>query len=297
MTLCKVVHDKNNPYLTINTTIANDFTLSWKAKGIWFYAFSKKDDWKFYFKDLQKRSTDGRDSLRAGIKELEKAGYLSRKAARSDNGQMCGQEWTFYETPREVEVFNEDSPEDGKPVLREPRESEDRPLVTNDSKQVMKEEQLLEPAKGVLGKEASSKPVVVFPPLKSISGLRADRAAELTSIFTEEQLGNAIEMILISTAHIPNPFGWLKDCIEKGWETNLPDEQCIKKNKRIMADRFHRLDGMTIAGEQITKLNKYIEFLRGGVGNCTTIIRFDDPQFEHKMESKIAELNERKRRG
>ena len=88
MTQCRVVHDKKNPYLTINTTITKDDRLSWKAKGIWLYAFSQKDDWKFYLKELQRHSTDGRDSLRAGLKELEKAGYCTRYAASARQGKL-----------------------------------------------------------------------------------------------------------------------------------------------------------------------------------------------------------------
>lgn len=135
MTLCRAIHDKNNPYLTINTTIAEDDRLSWKAKGIWFYAFSRKDDWDFYFKDILKRSSDGKEALQSGLKELEKYGYLYRKARRT-NGKMDGQDWYFFETPKNIKEMekaleSEDSPSDGKPGRRETRQTVNPPLISN----------------------------------------------------------------------------------------------------------------------------------------------------------------------
>lgn len=98
MTICRVKHNKNNPYLIINTTIAEDARISWKAKGLWFYAFSRRDDWTFYLSDLIKRSTDGEKSIYAGLKELEKSGYLVRNQKRKPDGKMGPLEWTFHET-------------------------------------------------------------------------------------------------------------------------------------------------------------------------------------------------------
>lgn len=78
MPLCHVIHNKSNPYLTINTTIANDDRLSWKAKGIWLCILSKKDNRQFCEEDLIEGSKESIASLHLGLKELEDYGYLSK---------------------------------------------------------------------------------------------------------------------------------------------------------------------------------------------------------------------------
>lgn len=125
MTLFRVQHNKN--YTCINNTICTDSRLSWKAKGIWLYAFSRPDDWTFYLCDLVKQSTDGKDSVSAGLKELEKAGYLQRMRLRDEKGQLSVSEWKFSETPL-THAFKPkaDFPALDKPILDNP------PLLSTD---------------------------------------------------------------------------------------------------------------------------------------------------------------------
>lgn len=123
MTICRVEHDKDNPYVMLNKTIAEDETISWKAKGLWLYAMSKRDDWQFYMADLLKKSPDGRGSVRAGLKELEKAGYLQRSRVRNSDGRMGEAEWLFFEKKREPRC---DNPTSENPTL------DNNPLVSNE---------------------------------------------------------------------------------------------------------------------------------------------------------------------
>ena len=108
MTLVKVIHDKNNPYTIVNRTIADDDRISYKAVGIWFYAFSRKEDWKFYLCDLVSRHTDGEHSVKAGIKELETNGYLHKVQRRSKCNKVAdGWDWYFFETSKSEEEIKE----------------------------------------------------------------------------------------------------------------------------------------------------------------------------------------------
>ena len=86
MTLCRAVHNKN--YVTVNKSICEDNRLSWKAKGIWLYAFSRFDDWSFTIADIINRSTDGKDAVTSALKELEKFGYLVRERERKIDGTL-----------------------------------------------------------------------------------------------------------------------------------------------------------------------------------------------------------------
>lgn len=145
MTIIRVQHNRN--YTCVNNAIANDARLSWKARGIWFFAFTRMDDWKFYVSDLVKRATDGKDSVNAGLKELENAGYLKRSRYRNSDGTFDKEtEWIFYETP--LTGGSEPKPENpllddisrGKPSTNtfEPKpdfpELENPPLISTDSK-------------------------------------------------------------------------------------------------------------------------------------------------------------------
>ncbi len=125
MTLFRVQHNKN--YTCINNTICTDKRLSWKAKGIWLYAFSRPDDWKFYLSDIINQSTDGKDSVNAGLRELQKAGYLKRCRRRDEKGQLTISQWDFLETPS-ISTFEPkaDYPILDKPILDNP------PLLSTD---------------------------------------------------------------------------------------------------------------------------------------------------------------------
>ena len=48
----------------INKEMAQDKTLSWKARGLLLYLLSLPDDWNIYESELIKHATDGRDSTK-----------------------------------------------------------------------------------------------------------------------------------------------------------------------------------------------------------------------------------------
>lgn len=114
MTIFRVSHDKN--YTCVNNTIITDPTLSWKAKGIWLYAYSRPDDWQFHMSDLIKHSKDGIDSIRKGLAELEEAGYLIRRYTRDSNNKFLPAEWQFFEIPQ-VDSPSLDFPFTANPML------------------------------------------------------------------------------------------------------------------------------------------------------------------------------------
>jgi hypothetical protein len=97
-TIFRTTKDKNNPYVMINKIGMEDKRLSWKARGILAYLLSKPDNWKVNLEHLQKQAPDGKTSLRSGIDELKKYGYLIRVAIRK-NKKI--EKWQFWvnETP------------------------------------------------------------------------------------------------------------------------------------------------------------------------------------------------------
>ena len=64
-----------------------DRTLSIKAKGILSQMFSLPEGWDYTLRGLAYLNTDGIDSMRSGIRELERAGYIERRRTRDEHGQ------------------------------------------------------------------------------------------------------------------------------------------------------------------------------------------------------------------
>ncbi len=71
---------------------ANDDRLSWKAKGIYSYLTSRTTDWApeleflpVELEELLDMSRDKQESVCAGLRELEKCGYLEKNEKHKKN--------------------------------------------------------------------------------------------------------------------------------------------------------------------------------------------------------------------
>jgi len=119
VSIIRVSHQKN--YVVIkNDTALQDVNLSWKAKGIWAYCMSRPDDWEFHVNHLITVSGDGRDSVYAGLKELEEQGYLTRNYCR-EKGKYA----KIYYTISEIKII---------PPHRESPNAENPPLLSIERK-------------------------------------------------------------------------------------------------------------------------------------------------------------------
>ncbi|USS87490.1 helix-turn-helix domain-containing protein [Fructilactobacillus hinvesii] len=86
-------------YSMISNQLVQDDRLSWKARGLFGYLWSQPDDWQFYETEVAKHAADGRASLRSGLNELEKYGYLRRERQRNDGGHFKGTYWELSDVP------------------------------------------------------------------------------------------------------------------------------------------------------------------------------------------------------
>lgn len=100
--------------------------------------YSKPDDWDFETRRIAKQMSDGRDSIRNGIKELEKAGYLLRH--KQPDGRMQyllryekdylpkpmtekpSQEKEENNTSTSDNSANDGKPDTGKPMTENPND-------------------------------------------------------------------------------------------------------------------------------------------------------------------------------
>lgn len=65
-------------FAQVPNAMLQDSRLSFKARGLWAYMQSLPDDWDFAVERIAE-GKDGKDAVRSGLRELEAAGYLSRK--------------------------------------------------------------------------------------------------------------------------------------------------------------------------------------------------------------------------
>ena len=82
---------------------AQDTRLSWAARGMLHYLFSRPDNWQVRPDDLLNQGPDGREKNRNILKELAQVGYLKRIKTRGDDGKFTWQsvlyEWVDPESP------------------------------------------------------------------------------------------------------------------------------------------------------------------------------------------------------
>lgn len=91
--------EKKKNFVAMSNYHLKDKSLSLKAKGLLSLILSLPDNWQYNQKGLASLSTDGLDSIRSTLKELESHGYVTRKRIRSPEGFLGPMEYTIREIP------------------------------------------------------------------------------------------------------------------------------------------------------------------------------------------------------
>lgn len=110
MTVFKL-HRKSN-YTVIDNGIFMDKRLSAKAKGILCQLLSLPDEWNYSIQGLSSLFSDGKDSIRNGINELEKFGYVKRTQIVNESHHFSGYQYDVYECPMTSEPLLENATTD-----------------------------------------------------------------------------------------------------------------------------------------------------------------------------------------
>ena len=100
-----------NSYTKVANQVLEDATLSLKAKGLFAYLVKLPEGWKIRIVELAKHHKDSRDSVRTGMLELLKAGYLERLGRSRDKGQLKAYEYR---------INTDSQPRPEKPTLEKP---------------------------------------------------------------------------------------------------------------------------------------------------------------------------------
>jgi len=112
MTILRIRKKETN-FLVLDKTCLVESSLSWGAKGLHAYLMSLPSEWRVNVQDLKNRATNGRDSVRGLLSELERAGYIARVWVRcEETGKYSGLEYLVHEVPQ---VLTCESPGTGLP--------------------------------------------------------------------------------------------------------------------------------------------------------------------------------------
>ena len=132
--------DKSRDFTVVANCVFKDRSLSAKAKGILVEMLSLPESWDYTLKGLTTLFSDGIDSIRQGINELEKHGYIVRERKRDARGRLGGMEYVIYETPHKPVENSIDSaaPESSEPTTEKPTQdssAEEMPTVYKELRQ------------------------------------------------------------------------------------------------------------------------------------------------------------------
>ena len=106
----KLIKAYKSDFTIIDNKLFKDRRLSCKDIGLLCLMISLPDDWSFSIKGLSVICLDGISSIRTGIENLEKCGYLTRKQGRDADGSFDGYDYYLYMDPDDNPDYCEETP-------------------------------------------------------------------------------------------------------------------------------------------------------------------------------------------
>ncbi len=94
------VQKRTSPYVMVDKSIFENSNISWKAKGLMGYFLSRPNDWQINIKDLYRRGSDGYDSVKSGLRELKKFGYVEHVCTRNEKGSFGSWLYIYMKSPK-----------------------------------------------------------------------------------------------------------------------------------------------------------------------------------------------------
>jgi hypothetical protein len=201
------VHKSSN-YTTISLRAVEDPRLSWKAKGLHLYLYSRPQGWKLHYADLLKRAQDGNASLKSAVEELKQHAYLKIHQMRK-NGRFAHSLWEVYEAPCVFSPYV-GFPYTGKPHAEKP--SPENPPLTN--KHISNKHS---------NKTTTEQPVVVHD-FENIQKLTKGTPFEQLSV---NDLAWMMKKYAIDSHRLSHMLDVLSFQSRKGWRVNDPKRTII----------------------------------------------------------------------
>lgn len=111
--------EKNQNYTVMSNHHLRNPELSLKSKGLLSQMLSLPEEWDYTLKGLSKINREGIDAIREAIRELERAGYVTRTRVRNEKGQLGAADYVIHEFPIPPKPTLE-NPTQNKPISENP---------------------------------------------------------------------------------------------------------------------------------------------------------------------------------
>ena len=158
MSIVRIDHNKQNPFVMINKRGLEDENISWGSKGLWAYLLTKPNDWKIsvaHLSKIYKEKGGGEKAIYSLLNELIDNGYCIR-SQENTNG-------SFQETTYTILEFKNKVPHSPQADARD-ADAREGSHTNNECK--LKNEDNRQPAKPA--EKVAVAPAVVFSCLKEI---------------------------------------------------------------------------------------------------------------------------------
>ena len=94
--------EKTKNYTVMSNHHLRNAALTLKAKGLLSQMLSLPENWDYTLAGLSRINLEQIDAIREAVKELERAGYITRSRLRDDRGQLKGADYIIHEQPQPV---------------------------------------------------------------------------------------------------------------------------------------------------------------------------------------------------
>lgn len=256
-TFQRSLHDKENPYVMISREMAQDRTISPKAKGVLLYLLSLPSDWKVYHSQLEEGLGVGEEYITGAMDELISAGYADRSRERV-KGLYQPYNYTIREFKKSL-PNRENQPGSTSPVNQElqskhsisTKETTTKTKAASPSVVVFPEKE----------KKGFKKPAKIYDCLKkSPVPLLVEDMEEISARNAEEDVINGLEYTIANQEKIKTTFvQYLKMCCAK--KLKLSEKTKSKTNHEKIAEIF--TDGELYNSAECILKNDVIAFQRG----------------------------------
>lgn len=220
MSIFRVHKNKTHPYTIIDNTSINDKRLSAKSKGILLFLISKPDHWFINFRNLIFSFTDGERSIRSGINELIKFGYIVRSHVRSNDGRFTSYDYSVFEQPLKESISASYSPPDCRNAVLDNAVLDNAVLVNTDNKENTKNnnnntvvDSISPKSAAVVLSRSNSKTKII----KLLKKLSIKNYKKLFDLFPVSDIFMYANWMQSRTLNIKNPTGFLITAIKEKW--------------------------------------------------------------------------------
>ncbi len=135
-----IYRNKTQQFTTVSQKIIRDDRLTLKDLGLLVRLLSLPDNWNFSERGLFAIfKQDGSTSIRTGLKNLERLGYLKREQKR-EKGKLAQIEWSIYDVPQSSKKPRSENPITENPITENQTQyntntsNTDVPIIKRESK-------------------------------------------------------------------------------------------------------------------------------------------------------------------